>query len=506
MSLTLLPRGSRTRRKAGARRFFGGVMAFALVAVFSTTSLPSASAASSTLKIKRASSASALLGTTKSAQQATARVKIPSTSATPLYLGFQLRSTSAANGYRAKVAIAANGKVNASFSRVQKNKETSLGAPVSLGLTVKPGEQLRLSAMATKGTPARIYLKAWTSKSAEPANWMVAAEDSASKGIPNGNDVFAWGFLSKSAKASKVDVTYSDTSVSKGSSNPGKVGTWVTASSKAPSKDAPSAAPKAPSKKSFPTASTTGPRSGSQLKRHNGDIVVTKPGTVLENLDVNGFVTVRAANVTIRNSIVRGGKPKGHAIGLITNYGHKNLVVKDTLIQPQQRSVQFDGIKGSNFTAERVHIKGGVDNIKIHGGDNVKIVDSLLEDTDYFSKDPLQRGNPTHNDNIQVLNGKNITIENNTIRGASNFAILGAAAHGAAQMKIEGNYLDGGHCTLKLQTNGKNSNKAEVRDNVFGPNRKEKSCPLVATEKVNLTQSGNQLETGSVVKPVITNY
>ena len=70
-----------------------------------------------------------------------------------------------------------------------------------------------------------------------------------------------------------------------------------------------------------PSAATTGVKPGSTLTRHDGDITITTDGTVLANLDIHGFVTVRAKNVTISNCIVRGGKSKGVATGLITNYG-----------------------------------------------------------------------------------------------------------------------------------------------------------------------------------------
>ena len=68
-------------------------------------------------------------------------------------------------------------------------------------------------------------------------------------------------------------------------------------------------------------------------------------------------------------------------------------------------SVYFDGIKGNNFTARRVHVVGNVDSIKIHG-DNVKVENSLLENTVHYASDPYQGGWATHNDNIQILSGR----------------------------------------------------------------------------------------------------
>ena len=65
---------------------------------------------------------------------------------------------------------------------------------------------------------------------------------------------------------------------------------------------------------------------GTPLTPFYGDITVTTAETVIENLDVHGFITVRAPNETIRKSIVRGGIATGNR-GVITNYGYDNLLV-----------------------------------------------------------------------------------------------------------------------------------------------------------------------------------
>ena len=201
-----------------------------------------------------------------------------------------------------------------------------------------------------------------------------------------------------------------------------------------------------------PRASTTGVPSGTRLKVHNGNIVVTKAKTVLDRLDVRGTIVIKAPNVRITRSIVRGTSHPATGSALITNYGYKGLVVKDVDLRSTKESVFVDGIKGWNFTALRVHIVGNVDSIKVHGN-NVSIRNSLLENTVYYAHDRYQGGGPTHNDNIQVMKGKNISITGNTIRGATNFAILGSANIGnTPNLVIKGNWVDGGHCTVKLQS------------------------------------------------------
>jgi hypothetical protein len=252
-----------------------------------------------------------------------------------------------------------------------------------------------------------------------------------------------------------------------------------------------------------PSATTTGVPSGTALKRHDGDITVTTAGTVISGLDIHGFVTIKAPNVTIKNSIVRGGKSRGYAMGLITNYGYDNAVYDHVLVTAEYPSVYFDGIKGWDFTARYVHVVGNVDSVKIHGP-NVAVENSLLENTQYYSSDPQQGGKPTHNDNVQILQGTNLRITGNTIRGATNFAILGGAEQNNVSLTVATNWLDGGHCTVKLQTKNGRSESATVTNNKFGPNRAVSSCPFTAYPSVSLSQSGNTMElTGTAVKPLI---
>ena len=60
-----------------------------------------------------------------------------------------------------------------------------------------------------------------------------------------------------------------------------------------------------------PSAANTGVPPGTTLTRHDGNITITQTGTVLKDLDVHGFVIVEASNVTIEQSILRGGVSHG---------------------------------------------------------------------------------------------------------------------------------------------------------------------------------------------------
>jgi hypothetical protein len=243
-----------------------------------------------------------------------------------------------------------------------------------------------------------------------------------------------------------------------------------------------------------PSAATTGVPAGTSLRVHRGDLVVTKADTHLDRLDIHGFVVIKAPRVTISRSIIRGGKSPKTAMGLVTNYGQPGLVIEDSLLKPAYPSVFVDGIKGWNFIARRVHVIGNVDSIKIHG-DNVRVEKSLLENTTRFASDPYQSGGATHNDGIQVMKGRNITIWMNTIRGAQNFAILGSANLGnTPNLVIRGNWLDGGHCTVKLQSLRTYRLKVQLAHNRFGPHRKVSYCPVQAEPQITLSAWHNIYE------------
>ena len=427
--------------------------------------------------------------------------------ASPAYLGIQLRNDGVRSGYRAKASVN-DGSVSVSISRVADSSETAL-ASVSTGLTVKAGAKVYVKAAAVGSNPVRIYVKAWTT-STKISGWQLGYTDYSSERIVRSGKAYLWAYLGSDA-GSATAVKYTSVKVksySVAKAKKTKVG--ASYSSQTPSNSASETPQPTPTptptpttgSTGFPTAATTGVVAGSSLTRHDGDITVTTDGTVLQDMDIHGFVTVKAKNVVIRNCIVRGGKQKGYQVGLITDYGYDNLLIEDVDVVAEYPSVYFDGIKGWDYTARRVHVVGNVDSVKIHG-DNVTVEDSLLENTTYYASDPAQNGGATHNDNIQILTGKNIKITGNTIRGATNFAILGGAEQGAVTLTASDNYLDGGWCTVKLQVKNGNSETAKVTNNTFGPNRSVSSCPFTAYPAVSLTQSGNRFEDGSAVIPLI---
>jgi hypothetical protein len=467
------------------RGFLVAIMTMAFAAV--VPAVPAEAASSGSLTARDDQTVRTRSIATMADGSVTAAFTVPRKRPATLSLGFDLRLKSNGDRYRIRAMVDRAGKLKLGILRYYRGRTVVL-TERTLADRVKDGQTLWVDSSISGSGTVSVRTRAWLSGKAKPG-WQRSAADSSGSRVTGSGATLGVVRLAPAPGTKKVTVAYRGLNAVVRAPAPTKP---------APTKPAPGKPP-APSK---PSAATTGVPAGTKLRVHNGDIVVTTAGTRLDALDIRGFVVVKAPNVTISRSIVRGGKDAKTGVGLITNYGSPNLLITDTELRASYPSVWLDGIKGWNFTARRVHVVGNVDSIKIHG-DNVSVEDSLLEDTIWYPHDPYQNGGPTHNDNIQILNGKHIKITGNTIRGAQNFAVLGAANKGdVPDLVVSRNWLDGGHCTLKLQIIGTHALRATVTDNLFGPNRAVSYCPIQSLPGVELTARNNLYEQNGQPVPI----
>lgn len=246
---------------------------------------------------------------------------------------------------------------------------------------------------------------------------------------------------------------------------------------------------------------------GTKLTRYTGPSVITKPGTVIDRKEIVGRLVIKAPNVKITKSRIRGTAPKD-TVGIVTvKPSAKNFLIQDSELRPLAPSVKLDGLQGSHFTARRVRIIGGVDNIKIFGN-NVRVEDSWLSDTNYFRSDPRQGNRPTHNDNIQVLGGSNILIQRNRlIQSPTQNAALQVTQDYAklSNFRFVNNYVDGGTCSINVNHKGKASALSGVvlSGNRLGRNTKHRECALLTTRQVKVASTDNRFTDG---KPIRQRY
>jgi hypothetical protein len=244
-----------------------------------------------------------------------------------------------------------------------------------------------------------------------------------------------------------------------------------------------------------PTASNTGVPAGKALTRYNGDLTITQDGTVVDGKDIYGFVIVRAANVVIKNSIVRGSGPGSFNTGLVSCYDDrcKNLVVQDSTLAAQKPSVWLTGVLGHDFTARRVNVYNVVDGFGIHnthnngGPVNVTLESSYCHDLSWFAVDPNHSNGPTHNDCVQIQGGSNIKIVGNTLNAFMSTSAgnqsYPSRSQGSAVMvtpnvapvtgtTLNLNWIDGGVASVALSRgNYSTMNLGSLGTNRFGRNQ-----------------------------------
>ncbi|MBG6214546.1 MAG: right-handed parallel beta-helix repeat-containing protein [Cryobacterium sp.] len=255
---------------------------------------------------------------------------------------------------------------------------------------------------------------------------------------------------------------------------------------------APVPVPTPPSTGGTPNASNTGVPAGTALTVHNGDLTITKAGTVIDGLDIRGMVKIEAPNVTIRNSIVRGRDLSG-PMALIGNLGgFENLRIIDTELFPSTPSPDVQGIYGYNFEATRLNIHGVIDGIHLTGG-NVAITDSWVHDNLHYDRDPNQGGTPSHDDSIQIQEGSNIRIDGNRLTDAWNASVQVTQDRGdVSNLTITNNLADGGGCSINLAEKAYGPLQGVViSDNTFGRNTRVDDCAVIAQSSTKVKMAHN---------------
>ena len=246
---------------------------------------------------------------------------------------------------------------------------------------------------------------------------------------------------------------------------------------------------------------TTGSPLGRSLTVHNGDLVITQAGTVIDGLDIRGFVDVKAPGVVIKNSVIRGRNAQT-VRGLVAA-SSVGTVLEDTEIAADFPWAGFNGIQGSGFTLRRVNIHHVVDPVHITGS-NVAIEDSWFHDNTHYEQDPLRNNTPTHDDSVQIQAGSNIRISGTYFAGAHNAAVQITQDAGiVSDVAFTGNFLDNGACTINVAEKGKGAIRGiSMADNVFGLNSTISRCSVVSPTSTVITMTRNLFSDGqdAVVK------
>ena len=216
---------------------------------------------------------------------------------------------------------------------------------------------------------------------------------------------------------------------------------------------------------------------------------------MLDSMDIHGFVRINADNVTIKNSIIRGGYGSSSNLSLVAAYwNHSNLLIEDSTLDAQYPSYWIDGMKASSFTLDRVNITHVLDSVQVINGGHATITNSWLHGNEHFDPDPLQPDGVSHDDNIQVQGGSDSVIKGNTLEGGYNSSIMVTQNQSAVSgLQISGNWLDGGACTVNVTQAGVGTpiDGLSITDNRFGPSRYGMTCPMLVPGTSTMNIAGN---------------
>jgi hypothetical protein len=247
-----------------------------------------------------------------------------------------------------------------------------------------------------------------------------------------------------------------------------------------------------------PAAGTAGIRPGTVLKKHYGDMTITTPGTVLTDMEIYGRVSIKAANVTIKNSRIRAQKATSSGI---VNSKASGVLLQDVEIFSDLRNPDSNGIMGWGFTLNRVQIRNVVDQVHIHGS-NVTIRNSWLHSNTHYVSDPNWGGKPTHDDNIQITAGSNITIEGTVLEDSHSAAVMMGQDQGIiGDITLSKNTIGGGACSVNIAEKGRGPLKrVNIRENTFTRTQtKHAGCAVITERTTSPILTSNIWKDGAVV-------
>ncbi|MEO6513665.1 MAG: hypothetical protein ABIR37_03180 [Candidatus Saccharimonadales bacterium] len=257
-----------------------------------------------------------------------------------------------------------------------------------------------------------------------------------------------------------------------------------------------------------PNATCTGVPVGTTLTIVTGDQTYSTDGQVLSGLDIRGNVQITGKNITIKNSIIRGGNlpctnsnQNTAPLWVRSDVGATNFTFQDSELYPSNPTACQDGIWASNITILRANIHGAVDGIK--ADNNITVKDSYIHDLSWFASDPNQGGGQTHNDGLQTYRcNSNILVQHNNIdlstttNGNAAYQITQDYGIRCVNIVIDDNWLDGGGCTINIAHKTlANLTGVALTNNRFGRTREYANCTvLLSTQSTLSAYTGNVWE------------
>ena len=192
-------------------------------------------------------------------------------------------------------------------------------------------------------------------------------------------------------------------------------------------------------------------------------LALTKPGEVLEAVDLDGCIPVKAPGGVIPRSRIRCD-----SYYPVEVFSGADLLIEDSEIDGSpSRGVATSGIGFSHYTARRINVHGTADGLKADA--NVVVEDSWIHD--------LWLGEGDHADGVQGTGGGHVTLRRNFIDIRDHGRGHGGEPNSAVQIGIEwasnshwtikSNWFYGGGWIINADAGDGSGNK--IVNNRFGP-------------------------------------
>ncbi len=222
----------------------------------------------------------------------------------------------------------------------------------------------------------------------------------------------------------------------------------------------------------------------------SGPLSINEEGTVVDGVDIDGCLRVKADNVIIRRSRIRCDG-SDYAIGQVD--GARGLLVEDVTIDGGGGTVT--SVCCSDYTVRRVNASNSEDGPRL--GSRTVVEDSYIHH--------LSRRDGSHNDSLQSTGGTDIVVRGNNLQTYNpqtddpfNAAIqLGSTQMPLRNVLIEGNIMNGGNYTVNIRADT-DAVHVVFRGNRLGRDYRYGGL-LRVVEGVTWTESNVWVDTGAPV-------
>ncbi|MDM4718581.1 hypothetical protein QTQ03_02820 [Micromonospora sp. WMMA1363] len=150
--------------------------------------------------------------------------------------------------------------------------------------------------------------------------------------------------------------------------------------------------------------------------RHQGDLVITRAGTVLEDHLVTGSILVKAENVVIRRT-----RLYGTVDNFLGNRVHGPLLIEDSeVVNPPGEEFSTDQLYAfgvANYTCRRCKVINRMEGWRVAGKDYPGAAPVTIEDSYARLAVPpgMCRTVDPHGDGVQSYHGPSVVLRHNTI-------------------------------------------------------------------------------------------